>query len=340
MNIPNFFKAGILFSIVAVFISGCGGSGTGQSGVSANAQGYTDNAWTTITPINGARAGMSSCSYQDNIYIFGGTDFHTTVEMLDIATNTWYTRTPLTTPRRYGSACAVIQDKIYVIGGYKDLSSTNLYLNNVEVYSPDSDSWSTASPMNLARANHSSAVVNGKIYVFGGRNQDLHISQSDVVEEYNPATDTWTIVSTMPIAHHSMAITELNDKIYLFGGYNSAGASNLVYEYTPQNNSWDMKAFMPTARSGLTASIIKGKIYVAGGSVGGMDSMKTLEIYNPVSDSWQAGNDMPTAREYHVANTYNNKIYMIAGRTTVAYDGDIASVEVYDPAKDGNQDEQ
>lgn len=65
---------------------------------------------------------------------------------------------------RVCSTSAVINGRIYVIGGKHGTSS----LNTVQVYDPATDTWTTLRSMSSARRGHTSAVVNGKIYVIGG----------------------------------------------------------------------------------------------------------------------------------------------------------------------------
>src|SRR6266487_5802502 len=72
--------------------------------------------------------------------------------------------------------------------------------------------------------NHATAgVVNGKIYVIGGRVGNAFItaggSNVDVVEEYDPATDAWgSARARMPSARSAMASGVLGGRIYVSGG--------------------------------------------------------------------------------------------------------------------------
>ena len=80
---------------------------------------------------------------------------------------------------------AVIDNKIYVVGGYK---GDGAYLNDVEVYDPALDIWETKAPMNTVRRALGVCQVNGLIYAIGGFNKDGDLN---TVEVYNPSTNEW-----------------------------------------------------------------------------------------------------------------------------------------------------
>src|SRR3989475_6438475 len=109
-------------------------------------------------------------------------------------------------PTKRGSPVAgVAGDKIYVIGGATtSLGSKETAVHparphvsvaTVEEYDPATNTWRQRSSMPTPRNHATAGVVNGKIYVIGGRVGGGFItsgsSNADVVEEYDPATDAW-----------------------------------------------------------------------------------------------------------------------------------------------------
>jgi len=100
------------------------------------------------------------------------------------AQNWWTQKSQIPTPRAAAPAC-VIDNKIYVIGGYSP-SFGNFAVN--EVYDPSTDTWQTKSPLPQARGYLSCAVVNGIIYAIGGG----YPTATKRVDAYDPLTDTWT----------------------------------------------------------------------------------------------------------------------------------------------------
>ena len=73
---------------------------------------------------------------------------------------------------------------IYVTGGCGQEGSS---LNTAYVYDPQAGAWTQLASMGTARRGHTSAVLGGKLYVFGGIDED-RLSTSEV---YDPASDSW-----------------------------------------------------------------------------------------------------------------------------------------------------
>ena len=91
------------------------------------------------------------------------------------------------------------------------------------------DSWVSKAPMHEARANFGIAVVNGKIYAFGGDSGSpmgnavpAEIRTADTVstnEECDPSSDTWTFKKPMPTARALLGVAVYQNKVYCIGGY-------------------------------------------------------------------------------------------------------------------------
>ena len=68
-------------------------------------------------------------------------------------------------------------------------------LTNVnEVYDPTTDTWETKESMPTPRSDLRANVVNGKIYLIGGHDPNVHFKPgaSTHNEVYDPATDSWS----------------------------------------------------------------------------------------------------------------------------------------------------
>ncbi|GAI75277.1 unnamed protein product, partial [marine sediment metagenome] len=92
----------------------------------------------------------------------------------------------------------------------------NYYVTNVvEAYDPQTDTWSTMSPMPTSRSQMGIAVADGKIYVIGGYAQGY---LSNRLEVYDPQTDTWSVRSSMPSSRDFLGAAAVAGKIYAIGG--------------------------------------------------------------------------------------------------------------------------
>lgn len=70
----------------------------------------------------------------------------TTIEKYDLRTNTWV-QVGVMNGRRLQFGVAVIDNKLYVVGGRDGLKTSNM----VECYNPDNNVWSTMPPMSTHR---------------------------------------------------------------------------------------------------------------------------------------------------------------------------------------------
>jgi N-acetylneuraminic acid mutarotase len=203
------------------------------------------------------------------IYVMGGRDNSSpalnTFEVFDPSSNTW------TTPSTMGSmtgrsslTAAVVDDKIYAIGGYNGAYA----LTTLEVYDPTQNMWNTPATTGkfTARDILASSVVNGKIYTMGGENGDF----LNTLEVFDPVTGSWSTPTTTGTFTPRSDLTSevVNGKIYTFGGTNATVYyQNTLEVFDPATNAWSTPTTTGTftGRADLTASAINNKIYVIGG---------------------------------------------------------------------------
>lgn len=191
------------------------------------------------------------------------------VEEYDPQDNNWTTKARMPTARQ-GLAVAAVGGKIYAIGGFGEFGQgTDAWdsMATVEEYDPQTDTWRSRADMPTPRGLLAAAAANGKVYAFGGMNEDDFAIPT--VEEYNPATNTWRTRARMTTGRYRLGAAALGGKIYAVGGYYHPYPSHVlasVEEYDPLDNTWVNKADMPTARQALGVAASGGKIYAIGGT--------------------------------------------------------------------------
>jgi len=247
---------------------------------------------------------------------------------------TWAQKAEMPTPR-WVQTSAVVNGKIYVIGGYTG-DPAGIPLSTVEEYDPVTNTWTRRADMPTARCDFvgSSAVVDGKIYVIGGDIWDGNWITTSTVEAYNPETDTWTRKADMPTARWGLATCAFNGKVYAIGGYPTIGFTGLktVEVYDPVTETWTRKEDMPIGLALLSAHEVNGKIYAIGGRPD-LKSRNYVQEYDPVTDTWTRKADMPTGASQMGSVVLGNKIIVIGGwlwSMNMPY----TTVEVYDPEAD------
>ena len=239
-----------------------------------------------------ANSEMSVAGSGGAIYVFGGYPASRvtvpTVQVYDIATDSWSLTTPLPIPVNHSMAAAV-NGKLYVIGGQTDANVA--YVNNVQEYDPATRAWRQRAPMPSARGGGAAAVIDGKIYVAGGRpprGADFAV--------YDPAQDQWTPLPNLPTQRNHLAAAAIAGKLYVVGGRFEGGfqsaQTGAVEIYDPRTNTWTEGAPMPKSRGGINAVEARGCLHVFGGEfTAGVHP--DHDVYNPFTNSWSSAGPMP-----------------------------------------------
>lgn len=257
------------------------------------------NLWTTVsthghfTP----RASLASCVYDNKIYVFGGalgperpSNMSNALEIFDPATNTW--STPKTTGHftaRNNLCACVIGRKIYTLGGYDAESPGDM--NTFEVFDPVARAWSTpkTSGTFLPHGAFTASVINGKIYVVGGFNDQGARGHRvlDVVQVFDPSANHWSTLTTTGkfTARLLHAAGVVDGKIYVIGGTPDIAhplTKDVVQVFDPATTEWSTPVTTGTftPRAYLSAAVVDGKIY----AMGGQDTatvFNTVEVFTP-----------------------------------------------------------
>ena len=293
----------------------------------------SEDYWTTMEPMPTARAWVGVAVIDGRIYVIGGSYDSFGVEEYDPVTNSWTTKTPMPTPRIF-FGIAVVENKIYVIGGDSGNWTTGETVTNVnEVYDPLTDTWETKASMPTKRLGLSANVVDGKIYLIGGRMGEPTYPEVSATEVYDPSTDIWTIVEPIltPVSYHASAVVD--NKIYIMGG---AVGVTLNQVYDPETDTWSNGAPLPTGVDSAAAGVTAGdtatqRIFVIGGKQN-LDAVNLNQVYDPETDTWVDGTAMPTARYGLGVAVVNDSLYAIGGREGWVGSPVSAANERYTPA--------
>ncbi len=194
--------------------------------------------------------------------------------------------------------------------------------------------WITRAPLPTPRQEIPHAVLDGKIYVVGGFDDDQ--LATNVMEVYDPSANTWSPARVLPVSMHHLGLATANGKLYVLGGYlgDRFTPTNRVFEYDPATDGWIEKTSMPSSRGAHMAVTVDDKIYVIGGAAFGT-ALGTNQMYDPATDTWTPRRAMPSPREHLAATAWNGRIYVIGGRVPSNVGlTNVRTLEVYDPATD------
>ena len=194
------------------------------------------DAWTRLRPLPEARHHITLSAVMGRLYGIGGFTGGfpnwralPTMFIYDPTSNTWTGGVDLPVARAEGVA-AVVDDKIYLIGGRVRATENARHFNDHtdsvrnEVFNSVTRRWSRRADAPTPRNSAAVVVIDGKIYVVGGRQFFKHpdgtTRQVNVpnLEVYDPRLDRWETPAPMPQASGGLGATAVNGKLYVFGG--------------------------------------------------------------------------------------------------------------------------
>lgn len=171
--------------------------------------------------VMGGRREKQRKSYRGQFIGTGEIEISDTLECYDPVTNKWEYKKPMSSQRMLFASVVGPDDKIYVFGGAAGLSTepSTPILDTTEVYDPDTDTWSSRTPIPAPREGHAGVLgADGKIYIMGGGNVFRGPPLKDVLI-YDPVKDTWKKGPVMKRPRHTLAAVATPDgKIYAIGG--------------------------------------------------------------------------------------------------------------------------
>ena len=164
------------------------------------------------------------------------------------------------------------------------------------------------------------AVVDGKIYAFGG--YEYNRVMYSTAGEYNPVNDTWTIKTPMHRARINFATAVYENKIYIIGGqlYPYWPAIDTVEVYDPATDTWAFGMPLSEPRAMMQANVVNDKIYVIGGSTVPTPNTEldegmtdTTQVFDPHSNSWSMTTASLNATFSYGSAVFDGKIYVFGG---------------------------
>jgi len=199
----------------------------------------SEGAWQAVASMPYPLTQGAAVFLDGKIYLAGGFDGRVLrPELLhyDIAADIWNVG-PAVPEGRFGYSLEALDGKLYLTGGASLLYES--VGDNCWRYDPAASTWEELSPMNTPRKQHGSAVLDGKLAVFGGISFDAGTRQTlTSMEIYNQADDSWTAGAPMPVAFAQGASGMAGNAGWACGGWQDGSLSPSCYVYHADTASW------------------------------------------------------------------------------------------------------
>ena len=144
------------------------------------------------------------CGIKRNSSEIGGEYFYP-------VSNKWHLTNNISTSRT-NIAIAVLDRKLYTIGGYKGCFDV---VDSVEEFNLETQTCRRVAPMKCKRSLFGACSLNNKLYVCGGYDG---FSFMNCVERYNPVVNEWSIITPMIKHRRAHGIVVFKNQIFAIGG--------------------------------------------------------------------------------------------------------------------------
>ncbi|KAE9368043.1 galactose oxidase [Stipitochalara longipes BDJ] len=294
-------------------------------------------SWTTVAHISmEPRQEHGAVKFDDDtIYIIGGIypeadgifPTVTIVQKYSVSANAWTSVADLPIPLNHPNS-AVVNGKIYVLGGLTTVSSSTNFWNATGAcfeYDPTLNIWTTIGELPEGRWTGSAAVgVSGTtVYLAGGlANTNLSNDEEGTISvftSYNVATKHFAVLPDMPEPRDHAGVGLVNNTLYILGGraYGHNNTKNTVFSYDLKSNCWSTGlSSMPTARGGCASGVIGTQIFTIGGE-GDQDAVSGVfpqnQAYDTATNEWKSYALMDVPRHGTAGVVFGNKVYIPGG---------------------------
>jgi hypothetical protein len=195
-------------------------------------------------------------------------------------------------------ASGYFNGKIYLVGGYSTGNVSPAFLQTWE-YDPVANTFATKTsiPAAVGFGGAGSGVINGHLYVAGGR--DANITVIATLWDYDIAADTWTARANLPAPNNVPGSAVIGGKLWIFGGGNPfSGSSTTPTSANKGVRAWLKRLFSP-------------------------DTTNALQVYDPATNSWTTGPSLNQQRSFPAGTDVGNTAVAVGG-----YDGSTTTTSV------------
>ncbi|KAL7374679.1 hypothetical protein ABVT39_005190 [Epinephelus coioides] len=239
------------------------------------------------------------CLLNNKLYILGGRKYYGALDILksalrfDLSQCKWERLPDMLCQRDYFSAVC-LDGKVFALGGNCDDSQ---YLDSVEYYTPEENTWRPAHPLDTAVCGHAAAVLDDQIYISGGCDPYQRCLPS--MRHYHPSRGcSPRAPMTVGAGRAGHIMLALGRGLVVAGGlqplWMGFGDQLLCELYNPMYDSWSSIPALPRPHLSPGATVLDGRLYMVGGSSANTArDTKWVHRYDPMERCWENLGAMP-----------------------------------------------
>lgn len=236
------------------------------------------------------------------------------------------------------STYAESSEKIYLFGGCEsgntraDFNPNMFICTSVSkegfIFNPEESSFDSTAVMPRERYRHSAAVLNGNVYLIGGRDSEDNIILD--VDVYNIEGNIWRTPFQLEsvMAKSDFGMFAYDNSLYMMGGYDSNyTTSDATYKLDTITLAVQELSKMIESRGDIYAKRIDNMALVTGGFTHEDDfcqAKNSTEMYDISNDVWVEMNDMNINRGDQALVALDQYVFALGGEYKIKCSGDPA----------------
>jgi N-acetylneuraminic acid mutarotase len=221
---------------VIYFLGGLDGNYPGVPSAAVWKYDVLTNKWSSMPSLPGVTSAGGVALINNELHYFGGVRIDHDIDVgdhiyVDLSNpgGGWHSAPAMPTPLDH-FATAIVNGKIYCLGGEFGHDKLHLQHADVQIYDPINKTWSTGANMPTPKSHTEASTFvrpNGHIVVAGG--QTANFTETDEVVEYNPDTDSWTTIGRLPRALEGPVVQQIGDTVIVTSGNPGTGPINTTW---------------------------------------------------------------------------------------------------------------
>ncbi|NP_001085193.1 kelch-like protein 30 isoform X1 [Xenopus laevis] len=205
---------------------------------------------------------------------------------------------------KWGFSITSLSNDVYVTGGSRGSRDDSWSTRQGWRFVLNEGIWKPITPMINPRTNHSSASLNGEIYVIGGT-----LQEAVEVECYDPYSGTWSLISPAQKYVSNFTAVGCSGKLYLIGSCAMKYNALTLQCYNPATDGWSVIAspFIPKYLSSPCCCTVGGSVYLIA------DNTKKVYMYLPEVNLWKKVQLLHTLHENGGMTSVGSCLYVTGG---------------------------
>ena len=196
------------------------------------------------------------------------------------------------------------EGKVYIFGGVNVSEVTSSKIDKIV-----GDRLEQKSNMQIKRAGHGVAVLNGNIHITGGFDAGKIFKSCEM---YSPSNDKSVLIKPMNFKRSMHGCCAHKGKVYVCGGKDGF-ASDCCERLETNEGKWRFIASMNVERISFAAVSCGEHIWVFGGCDFKNKSLDSSEFYDENKAMWKMSTPMTQGRSMHSAVAFRSNIYLLGG---------------------------